>query len=221
MLVTNDNIPVAAGSHEWDNRLENNIWTYSLDDIWKGLQDAYTRMAADTKEKYGITLTTIGAIGFSGMMHGYMAFDKNEELLVPFRTWRNTITEEAAEKLTKEFHYNIPQRWSIAHLYQAILNGEDHVKEVTFFTTLAGYVHWKMTGNPVGMVHCNNCTSDLNAWVNIFKEFAESFGINVDKNELYGTLYRKALEGDADCGGLLAYNYFSGEPVTGLVHAWS
>ena len=149
VLVTNDNIPVAAGSHEWENRLENNIWTYSLDDIWKGLQDAYTRMAADTKEKYGITLTTIGAIGFSGMMHGYMAFDKNGKLLVPFRTWRNTITEEAAEKLTKEFHYNIPQRWSIAHLYQAILNGEDHVKEVTFFTTLAGYVHWKMTGEKV------------------------------------------------------------------------
>lgn len=351
VLVTNDNVPVAAGSHEWENRLENNIWTYSLEDIWKGLQDAYAQMAADVKEKYGITLTTIGAIGFSGMMHGYMAFDKNGELLVPFRTWRNTITEEAAEKLTKEFNYNIPQRWSIAHLYQAILNGEDHVKDITFFTTLAGYIHWKMTGekvlgvgeasgmfpidvetgdfnktmiaqfdklvadknypwtleeilpkvlvagenagilteegsrlldvsgnleagiplcppegdagtgmtatnsiakrtgnvsagtsifamivlekeltkvypeidlvttptgNLVGMVHCNNCTSDLNAWVNLFKEFAESFGMDVDKNELYGILYRKALEGDADCGGLLTYNYFSGEPVTGF-----
>lgn len=351
VLVTNDNVPVAAGSHEWENRLENNIWTYSLEDIWKGLQDAYAQMAADVKEKYGIILTTIGAIGFSGMMHGYMAFDKNGELLVPFRTWRNTITEEAAEKLTKEFSYNIPQRWSIAHLYQAILNGEDHVKDITFFTTLAGYIHWKMTGekvlgvgeasgmfpidvetgdfnktmiaqfdklvadknypwtleeilpkvlvagenagilteegsrlldvsgnleagiplcppegdagtgmtatnsiakrtgnvsagtsifamivlekeltkvypeidlvttptgNLVGMVHCNNCTSDLNAWVNLFKEFAESFGMDVDKNELYGTLYRKALEGDADCGGLLTYNYFSGEPVTGF-----
>ena len=351
VLVTNDNVPVAAGSHEWENRLENNIWTYSLEDIWKGLQDAYAQMAADVKEKYGIILTTIGAIGFCGMMHGYMAFDKNGELLVPFRTWRNTITEEAAEKLTKEFSYNIPQRWSIAHLYQAILNGEDHVKDITFFTTLAGYIHWKMTGekvlgvgeasgmfpidvetgdfnktmiaqfdklvadknypwtleeilpkvlvagenagilteegsrlldvsgnleagiplcppegdagtgmtatnsiakrtgnvsagtsifamivlekeltkvypeidlvttptgNLVGMVHCNNCTSDLNAWVNLFKEFAESFGMDVDKNELYGTLYRKALEGDADCGGLLTYNYFSGEPVTGF-----
>lgn len=351
VLVTNDNVPVAAGSHEWENRLENNIWTYSLEDIWKGLQDAYAQMAADVKEKYGIILTTIGAIGFSGMMHGYMAFDKNGELLVPFRTWRNTITEEAAEKLTKEFNYNIPQRWSIAHLYQAILNGEDHVKDITFFTTLAGYIHWKMTGekvlgvgeasgmfpidvetgdfnktmiaqfdklvadknypwtleeilpkvlvagenagilteegsrlldvsgnleagiplcppegdagtgmtatnsiakrtgnvsagtsifamivlekeltkvypeidlvttptgNLVGMVHCNNCTSDLNAWVNLFKEFAESFGMDVDKNELYGILYRKALEGDADCGGLLTYNYFSGEPVTGF-----
>lgn len=351
VLVTNDNVPVAAGSHEWENRLENNIWTYSLDDIWSGLQDAYAQMAADAKKQYGVTLTTIGVIGFSGMMHGYMAFDKNDELLVPFRTWRNTITGDAAEKLTKEFNYNIPQRWSIAHLYQAILNEEEHVKDITFFTTLAGYIHWKMTGekvlgigeasgmfpidvetknynqnmiaqfdkltadkkypwklseilpkvlvagqnagtlteegsrlldvsgnlragillcppegdagtgmaatnsiakrtgnvsagtsifamivlekeltkvypeidlvttptgNLVGMVHCNNCTSDLNAWVNLFKEFAESFGMKVDMNDLFGTLYRKALEGDADCGGLLAYNYFSGEPVTGF-----
>lgn len=351
VLVTEDNVPAAAGSHEWENRLEGNIWTYSLDDIWNGLQDAYAKMAEDVKNQYGETLTTIGAIGFSGMMHGYMAFDKDGELLVPFRTWRNTITEEAAVKLTEEFQYNIPQRWSIAHLYQAILNGEEHVKDITFFTTLAGYIHWKMTGekvlgvgeasgmfpidvetkdfnkgmierfdkltadknypwtlsgilpkvlvagdnagalteegsklldvsgnlkagiplcppegdagtgmaatnsiakrtgnvsagtsifamivlekeltkvypeidlvttptgNLVGMVHCNNCTSDLNAWVNIFKEFAESFGMKVDMNELFGTLYRKALEGDAECGGLLAYNYFSGEPVTGF-----
>lgn len=351
VLVTKDNVPAAAGSHEWENRLENNIWTYSLEDIWSGLQDAYAQMAADAKKQYGVTLTTIGAIGFSGMMHGYMAFDKNDELLVPFRTWRNTITGEAAEKLTEEFSYNIPQRWSIAHLYQAILNGEEHVKDITFLTTLAGYIHWKMTGekvlgigeasgmfpidveiknynqemiakfdqltaakkypwklseilpkvlvagesagtlsgegsklldvsgnlkagiplcppegdagtgmaatnsiakrtgnvsagtsifamivlekelsrvypeidlvttptgNLVGMVHCNNCTSDLNAWVNLFKEFAESFGMKVDMNELFGTLYRKALEGDAECGGLLAYNYFSGEPVTGF-----
>lgn len=351
VLVTNDNVPVAAGSHEWENRLENNIWTYSLEDIWKGLQDAYAQMAADAEKQYGVTLTTIGAIGFSGMMHGYMAFNKDGELLVPFRTWRNTITGEAAEKLTKEFNYNIPQRWSIAHLYQAILNGEDHVKDITFFTTLAGYIHWKMTGEKVlgvgeasgmfpidvetkdynknmiakfdaliadknypwkladilpkalvagesagtlteegsklldvsgnlqagiplcppegdagtgmaatnsitkrtgnvsagtsifamivlekelskvypeidlvttpngdlvGMVHCNNCTSDLNAWVNLFKEFAESFGMKVDMNDLFGTLYRKALEGDKECGGLLAYNYFSGEPVTGF-----
>ncbi len=351
VLVTEDNVPAAAGSHEWENRLEGNIWTYSLDDIWNGLQDAYAKMAEDVKNQYGETLTTIGAIGFSGMMHGYMAFDKDGELLVPFRTWRNTITEEAAVKLTEEFQYNIPQRWSIAHLYQAILNGEEHIKDITFFTTLAGYIHWKMTGekvlgvgeasgmfpidvetkdfnkgmierfdkltadknypwtlsgilpkvlvagdnagalteegsklldvsgnlkagiplcppegdagtgmaatnsiakrtgnvsagtsifamivlekeltkvypeidlvttptgNLVGMVHCNNCTSDLNAWVNIFKEFAESFGMKVDMNELFGTLYRKALEGDAECGGLLAYNYFSGEPVTGF-----
>lgn len=351
VLVTQDHVPIASGSHEWENRLEGNIWTYSLDDIRKGLQDAYAQMAAHVKKEYGETLTTIGAIGFSGMMHGYMVFDKNGDLLVPFRTWRNTITEMSAQKLTEEFHYNIPQRWSIAHLYQAILNGEEHVKDIAFLTTLAGYIHWKMTGekvlgvgeasgmfpidvrtkdfdkgmierfdkmtadrnypwtlsqilpkvlvageragnlteegsrlldvsgslkagiplcppegdagtgmaatnsiakrtgnvsagtsifamivlekeltkvypeidlvttpdgNPVGMVHCNNCTSDLNAWVNLFKEFVESFGIKVDMNALFGTLYKKAMEGDAACGGLLAYNYYSGEPVTGF-----
>ena len=351
VLVTENHVPIASGSHEWENRLEGNIWTYSLDDIWKGLQDAYAQMAAYVKKQYGETLTTMGAIGFSGMMHGYMAFDKNGELLVPFRTWRNTITEMAAQKLTEEFHYNIPQRWSIAHLYQAILNGEEHVKDIAFLTTLAGYIHWKMTGekvlgvgeasgmfpidvqtkdfdknmigrfdkmtadknypwtlsqilpkvlvagehagnlteegsrlldvsgslkagiplcppegdagtgmaatnsiakrtgnvsagtsifamivlekeltkvypeidlvttpdgNLVGMVHCNNCTSDLNAWVNLFREYAESLGMKVDRNALFGTLYKKALEGDAACGGLLAYNYFSGEPVTGF-----
>ena len=340
ILVGEDNAPIASGSHDWENRLENNIWTYSLDDIWTGLKDSYRKMAEDVKSKYGIELETIGAIGFSAMMHGYMAFDKDGELLVPFRTWRNTMTEEASEKLTEEFNYHIPQRWSIAHLYQAVLNGEEHVKEITYLTTLAGYVHWKLcgskvlgvgeasgmfpidietknynetmiskfdelvadkgypwklkeilpevlvagenagvlteegaqlldpsgklkagvpmcppegdagtgmaatnsvavktgnvsagtsvfamivlekelskvypeidlvttpTGNLVAMVHCNNCTSDLNAWVNLFKEFAESFGIeNTDMNKLFGTLYNKALEGDADCGGLLA-----------------
>lgn len=352
ILVGEDNAPIASGSHDWENRLENNIWTYSLDDIWTGLKDSYRKMAEDVKSKYGIELETIGAIGFSAMMHGYMAFDKDGELLVPFRTWRNTMTEEASEKLTEEFNYHIPQRWSIAHLYQAVLNGEEHVKEITYLTTLAGYVHWKLcgskvlgvgeasgmfpidietknynetmiskfdelvadkgypwklkeilpevlvagenagvlteegaqlldpsgklkagvpmcppegdagtgmaatnsvavktgnvsagtsvfamivlekelskvypeidlvttpTGNLVAMVHCNNCTSDLNAWVNLFKEFAESFGIeNTDMNKLFGKLYSKALEGDADCGGLLAYNYFSGEHITGF-----
>ena len=351
VLVGEDNAPVASGSHDWENRLENGIWTYSLEDIWTGLQDSYTKMAQDVKERYGVTLTKVGAIGFSAMMHGYMVFDKEENLLVPFRTWRNTITGEASEKLTKLFDFNIPQRWSIAHLYQAILNGEEHVKDIAFQTTLAGYIHWKLTGekvlgvgeasgmfpidihtkkfdsgmidkfnqeiepkgypwkledilpevltageaagtlteegaklldvsgnleagiplcppegdagtgmaatnsvavrtgnvsagtsvfamivlekelskvypeidvvttptgNLVGMVHCNNCTSDLNAWVNIFKEFAESFGIKVDMDSLFSTLYHKALEGDADCGGLLAYNYFSGEHITGF-----
>jgi len=349
VLVGADDAPIASGAHDWENRLENNIWTYTLEDIWTGLQDAYTKMAEDVKEKYGVTLTTIGAIGFSAMMHGYMPFDKEGELLVPFRTWRNTITEAASEKLTEVFEYHIPQRWSIAHLYQAILNKEDHVKDITFFTTLEGFIHWKLTGekvlgvgeasgmfpidtatknynekmiaqfdeltagdnlpwklkdllpkvllagesagmlteegaklldvsgnlqagiplcppegdaetgmvctnsvakrtcnvsagtsvfanvvldkdlskvypeidlvctptgNLVAMVHCNNCTSDLNAWVNIFKEFAESFGMEVDMNKLFGTLYNKALEGDKDCGGLLAYNYFSGEHIT-------
>ncbi len=348
VLVNEDNAPIASGSHDWENRYENNVWTYSLEDIWKGLQNSYAEMAKDVKEKYGVTLQTIGAIGFSGMMHGYMAF-REEELLVPFRTWRNTITGEASEKLTEALKFHIPQRWSIAHLYQAILNGEDHVASIDFVTTLAGYIHWKLTGEKamgvgeasgmfpidpktknyytdmlktfdglvaekgffwklesilpkvlvagenagtlteegaklldisgqlkagiplcppegdagtgmsatnsvakrtgnvsagtsvfamivlekemskvypeidlvttptgelVAMVHCNNCTSDLNAWVNLFKEFAESFGMDVDMNKLFGTLYNKALEGDADCGGLLAYNYFSGEHIT-------
>lgn len=351
VLVGEDNSPIASGSHEWENRYENNIWTYSLDDIWTGVQDAYSNMVADVKDKYGVTVKKFAAMGFSAMMHGYMAFDKNGELLVPFRTWRNTITEEASTKLTEVFNYHIPQRWSIAHLYQAVLNNEEHVKDITYLTTLEGYIHWKLTGekvlgigeasgmfpididtkqynarmieqfnelvsgkgypwkledimpkillagdnagtltaegaklldvtgeleagcplcppegdagtgmvatnsiakrtgnvsagtsvfamvvlekdlnkvhdeidlvttptgNLVGMVHCNNCTSDLNAWVNLFKEFAESFGMEVDMNKLFGTLYNKALEGDADCGGLLAYNYFSGEHVTGF-----
>ena len=351
VLVDEKNEVLAIGSHEWENRLENGIWTYSLDDIWNGLQDCYKNMADDVKAQYGETLTTIGSIGFSAMMHGYMAFDKEGELLVPFRTWRNTITEEAAEKLTEAFSYNIPQRWSIAHLYQAILNKEEHVGNIAFFTTLAGFIHWKLTGEKVlgvgdasgmfpidsttcdydakmlakfeemvapcgypwkikdilpkvlsageqagvlteegaklldpsgslqagipvcppegdagtgmvatnsvavrtgnvsagtsvfamivlekalenvhteidlvttptgeavAMVHCNNCTSDLNAWVNLFKEFATSFGIEVDMNKLFSVLYNKALEGDADCGGLLAYNYFSGESITGF-----
>lgn len=351
VLTGSDNSPVAAGSHDWENRYENNIWTYSLDDIWTGLQDCYRKLAEDVKAKYGIEVETIGAIGFSAMMHGYMPFDKNGELLVPFRTWRNTITEKASAELTKLFNYNIPQRWSIAHLYQAILNNEEHVKDITFITTLEGFIHWKLTGekvigigeasgmfpidiaaknynksmikqfdelvagrgfawkledilpkallagekagvltkegallldpsgklkagiplcppegdagtgmvctnsvavrtgnvsagtsvfamivlekdlsrpyeaidlvttpagNLVGMVHCNNCTSDLNAWVNIFKQFAEAYGIETDMDRLFGVLYNKALEGDADCGGLLAYNYFSGEHITGF-----
>lgn len=351
VLVDESHEPVAMGTHDWENRLENNIWTYSLDDIWNGLQGCYRSLAEDVKEKYGESLTSIGSIGFSGMMHGYMAFNQAGELLVPFRTWRNTMTEEACKELTPLFQFNIPQRWSIAHLYQAILSGEEHVKDITFFTTLAGYIHWKLTGekvlgigeasgmfpidseakdfdgkmiaqfdeliapkgfpwkledilpkvlcagekagsltpegaklldptgtlqpgspmcppegdagtgmvatnsvrvrtgnisagtsifsmvvtekalekvheeidmvttpdgNPVAMVHCNNCTSDLNAWVNLFGEFADKFGMKLDKNDLYGVLYREALAADTDCGGLVAYNYFSGEPVTGL-----
>ena len=351
VLVGEDNAPVASGSHDWENRYEGGIWTYDLDDVWTGLQDCYEKLAGDVKAQYGIVLENVGAIGFSAMMHGYMAFDDKDELLVPFRTWRNTITEQASKELMKVFHYNIPQRWSIAHLYQAILNGEEHVERIRFFTTLSGYVHWKLTGkkvlgvgdasgmfpidiksknynsrmvkqfdelaaeknypwkleellpkvllagenagvlteegarlldpsghlkagiplcapegdagtgmaatnsvavrtgnvsagtsvfamavlekelsrvyeeidmvttpdgNLVAMVHCNNCTSDLNAWVGLFREFAESFGMDVDMNRLFGTLYNKALEGDADCGGLLAYNYFSGEHITGF-----
>ena len=351
VLIDENHEVIAIGTHDWENQLVNNIWTYSLDAIWKGLQDCYQDMAKNVKDTYGVEIKTLGSIGFSAMMHGYMAFDNKGELLVPFRTWRNTITQEASETLTKLFNYHIPQRWSIAHLYQAILNGEEHVGSVDFFTTLAGYIHWQLSGEKVlgvgeasgmfpididtkdfnkkmiaqfdetvadknfswkladimpkvlvagdkagtlteagaklldvtgtlqagipmcppegdagtgmvatnsvkqrtgnisagtsifsmavlekdlskaydeldlvttpegslvAMVHCNNCTSDLNAWVNIFKEFQEATGQKVDMNELYGTLYRKALEGDADCGGLLAYNYFSGEHVTGF-----
>ncbi|WP_163192276.1 xylulokinase [Clostridium thermarum] len=349
VLIGEDNSPIASGSYQWENSYIDNIWTYSLEEVWKGIQDSYQEMAREVKQKYGVTLDTIGAIGFSAMMHGYMVFNKDGDLLVPFRTWRNTITEKASAELTKLFNYHIPQRWSIAHLYQAILNGEKHVADIDFQTTLAGYVHWKLTGkrvmgigeasgmfpidistkdynkymikqfneliedknlpwkledilpkvllagenagvlteegaklldvtgqlkagipicppegdagtgmvatnsitkrrgnvsagtsvfamvvleedlkkayeeidlvttpagNLVAMVHSNNCTSDLNAWVGIFREFAEAMGMEVDTDKLFATLYNKALEGDADCGGLLAYNYLSGEHIT-------
>lgn len=352
VLIDEDHNPVAVGDHEWENRLVNGIWTYTLDDIWEGLKDSYKSLAANVKERYGVTLTKVGAMGFSAMMHGYMAFDKDGNLLVPFRTWRNSTTGAAAEALTELFQYNIPQRWSIAHLYQAILNGEEHVKDVAYITTLAGYIHWRLTnekvigigdasgmfpidvkakdydasmmanfdtlvadknypwklrdilpkvlvagesagilteegarllddsgsleagiplappegdagtgmaatnsvavrtgnvsagtsvfamvvlekelkkvypeidlvttpdGSLVAMAHANNCTSDLNAWVGIFREFAESFGMKVDMSQLFGTLYNKALEGDADCGGLLSYGYLSGENITGVM----
>ena len=349
VLINEDNEPIASGSHDWENRYVNNVWTYSLDDIWAGVQDSYQNMAEEVKKNYGVTIQVIGAIGFSAMMHGYMVFNRDGELLVPFRTWRNTITEKASEELTKLFDYNIPQRWSIAHLYQAILNQEEHVTDISFQTTLAGYLHWKLTGkkvlgvgeasgmfpididtkdfntnmikqfdeliapknfswkledilpevlvagekagvlteegarlldvtgqlksgiplcppegdagtgmvatnsvakrtgnvsagtsvfamivlekelskvyseidlvttptgNLVAMVHCNNCTSDLNAWVGLFKEFSEAIGMEVDMTKLFSTLYNEALKGDSDCGGLLAYNYFSGEHIT-------
>ena len=351
VLIDEAGGPLASGSYEWENQLVNGIWTYDLADVWKGLGECYQDLVRDVKRQYDAEITKIGSIGFSAMMHGYLAFDRDDNLLVPFRTWRNTITEEAASRLTAEFNYNIPQRWSIAHLYQAILNKEEHVKDIAFITTLAGYVHYKLTGEKVlgvgdasgmfpidirtcdldqtmvekfdqlvsgegfswklrnimprvltageaagvltkegaalldtsgkleagiplcppegdagtgmaatnsvavrtgnvsagtsvfamivlekelskvypeidlvttpdgalvGMVHCNNCTSDLNAWVNIFDEFAKSIGTEIDKNRLFSVLYNKALEGDADCGGLISYNYFSGEPVTGF-----
>ncbi len=351
VLIGEKHETLALGTHDWENRLVDGIWTYTLEDIWGGLQDCYASLVADVKAKYDAEITKLSAIGFSAMMHGYLAFDKDDNLLVPFRTWRNTITAQSSAILTEKLGFNIPQRWSISHLYQAVLNKEEHVKDVAFFTTLAGYIHYKLTGEkvlgvgdasgmfpidantndynqkmvaqfdelmagegfswkladilpkslnageaagvltaegaklldvsgklmtgiplcppegdagtgmvatnavavgtgnvsagtsifsmivtekdlngvheeidmvttpdgkPVAMVHCNNCTSDLNAWVNLFKEFADTFGMNVDINELYGTLYRKALEGDADCGGLVSFNYFSGEPVTGF-----
>lgn len=351
VLIDVDKSPVASGSYNWENQYVDHIWTYDIGEIWRGVQSSYQDLVKNVREEYGVTVTNLAAAGVSAMMHGYLAFDENDELLVPFRTWRNTITGQASAELSELFAYHIPQRWSIAHLYQAVLNGEEHVGKVRFFTTLAGYIHWKLTGQKVlgsgdaagmfpinieeknydarmldqfddlvagkgfpwkirellpkvllagesagclteegaklldpsgnlsagvpmcppegdagtgmtatnsvavrtgnvsagtsvfamavlereltkpyeeidlvttpagdlvAMVHCNNCTSDLNAWVGLFKEFAESFGIDVDMNKLFETLYNKALEGDADCGGLLAYNYFSGEHITGF-----
>ena len=141
--------PIAQGAHEWENRLENGFWTYHLDDIWTGLQDCYQDLLKDVKNQYGVAITKLASIGFSAMMHGYMAFDKDGNQLAQFRTWRNANTTEAAAKLTDLFQFNIPERWSISHLYQCILNKEDHISKVDFFTTLAGYVHWKLTGEKV------------------------------------------------------------------------
>jgi sugar (pentulose or hexulose) kinase len=149
VLIDADHKPIAAGSHDWENSYENSIWTYSLEAIWKGVQDSYRHMIADVKKQYGVTLKTTGAIGFSGMMHGYLVFDQQGNLLTPFRTWRNTITGQASEALTALFNYPIPQRWSIAHLYQAILNQEIHIAQIDHITTLAGYIHWKLTGQQV------------------------------------------------------------------------
>lgn len=351
VLIGDGNKPIAQGSHEWENKLVDGLWTYSIEEIWSGLQDCYADLRSNVKKKYATELENIAAIGVSAMMHGYMPFDKEGNILVPFRTWRNTNTTKAAAELSELFNFNIPLRWSISHLYQAILDDEPHVKDISYLTTLAGYIHWKITGEkvlgigdasgmlpidsvtknysaemvskfdeliaykdygwklldilpkslmagenagslteegaklidpsghlkagipvcppegdagtgmvatnavrqrtgnvsagtssfsmivlekalskpyevidmvttpegcPVAMVHCNNCTSDLNAWVELFKEYQELLGIPVDMDDLYGKLYTNALKGDADCGGLMAYNYISGEPVTGL-----
>lgn len=351
VLIDSNFNTIATGSYDWENRLEDGIWTYSLEDIWKGLRVSYRKMAAHVFEEYGETLTTIGSIGFSAMMHGYLPFDSSDKLLVPFRTWRNAITQEAETILTKEFEFNIPQRWSIAHLYQAILNKEEHVKSIHFLTTLSGYVHWQLTGEKVlgigdasgmfpidtttktydstmkktfdyliekenvsldlnsilpkvllagekagtltkegaylidptgnlkpgiplcppegdagtgmvatnsvavrtgnisagtsafamivlesdlkevhpeidivttpsgdlvGMVHTNNCSSDINAWMSIFEEFSQSLGLDISREKLFTILFQKALEADLDCGGLLSYGYFSGENITSM-----
>lgn len=344
-LIDDTFSPIASGSHGWENRLENGYWTYSLEDVHKGVQSCYADLKRDVREKYGVTLETVGAMGISAMMHGYMPFDGDGNLLVPFRTWRNTATEKAASELTKLFGFNIPQRWSIAHLYQAGLNKEEHVPQIAHITTLAGYVHFLLTGRravgigeasgmfpvdgksydkkmlekfgglvpqmniekilpevltagknggtlteagakfldpegdlkvgiplcppegdagtgmvatnavlpktgnisagtsvfsmlvlekpldgvypeidvvttpdgaPVAMVHCNNCCGELDAWVNIFEEFSVLLGNKINKSDLYETLYRNALSGDADCGGMTAYNFLSGEPVAGV-----
>ena len=149
MLINSDNKPIATGSHTWKSKFENGIWTYSEDAIWNGIQDCYANLAKNVLERYGQILTTVGAIGISAMMHGYMPFNEDGVLLTPFRSWQNTITGQAAAELTELFDFNIPQRWSVAHLYQAILNKEDHVKDISFLTTLEGYVHWRLTGEKV------------------------------------------------------------------------
>ena len=349
VLAAPDGTVLASGAHDWENRYENGYWTYHLDEVWSGIQDAYRNLAEDYEKSCGEPLTTVGALGVSAMMHGYLPFDRDGKLLAPFRTWRNTTTQAAAEALTQRFHFNIPQRWSVAHLYQAILNGEDHVKDVAFLTTLAGYVHWQLTGEkvlgigdaagifpidsntldydaammasfdellaeaklpyhlrdllpkvlcagqdagslteagarlldptgtltsgipvcppegdagtgmaatntvakrtgnvsagtsifamvvlekplqkvypeidlvttpdgaPVAMVHCNNCTSDLNAWVNLFGQVAALCGAKTKTSELFPLLFRASLEGAPDCGGVVPVNYYSGEGVT-------
>ncbi len=351
VLIDTDNKPIVQGSHTWENQLVNGLWTYSDEAIWKGLQDCYADLRHEVAAQYGIEIESLAAIGISAMMHGYLPFGVQGNMLVPFRTWRNTNTGEAAKALSEHFVYNIPLRWSISHLYEAILDNEEHVKDITFLTTLAGFIHWQLTGqkvlgigdasgmipvdpntktydatmvekfdkliepygfgwklldilpksivagenagfltpngaqlldisghlNPgiplcppegdagtgmvatnavkqrtgnvsagtssfsmivlekelskpyemidmvttpdgslVAMVHCNNCTSDINAWVKIFKEFQELMGMPVDMNQLYTNLFNAAVKGDADCGGILSYNYVSGEPVTGL-----
>ena len=351
VLVDEQHEPIASGSHDWENKLENGVWTYSLEDVWKGLKDCYAKLRKNVQEKYGAELTKVSALGISAMMHGYLAFDAEGNLLAPFRTWRNTTTGPAAAELTSLMDFNIPLRWSIAHLYQAILNGEAHVGKIAFITTLAGYVHWKLTGQkvlgvgdasgmfpidsttfdfdsgmldkfqalvaprnlpwdirailpkvlnagedaglltaegvklldesgtlvpgiplcppegdagtgmvatnavaprtgnvsagtsifamivlekalkklhteidmvttpsgmPVAMVHCNNCSSDIDAWAGLFQEFAKGLGMEMKLGKVLDTLFFKAMEADKDCGGLLAYNYVSGEPLTGL-----
>ena len=351
VLIDTENKPIAQGSHEWENQLVDGLWTYSIEAIWAGVQDCYADLRKNVLQEYGVEIETLAAIGISAMMHGYMPFH-GDDILVPFRTWRNTNTGPAATELSKLFVYNIPLRWSISHLYQAILNGEEHVKDIDYLTTLAGYIHWQITGKKVlgvddasgmipvdpktktfdatmvqkfnelvapkgfgwklqdilpqvlvagedagtltaegasrldvsghlkagvpvcppegdaatgmvatnavkqrtgnvsagtssfsmivlekelskpnemidmvttpdgslvAMVHCNNCTSDLNAWVGLFRQYQELLGVPVDMNEVFGKLYNHALTGDTDCGGLISYNYFSGEPVAGLV----
>lgn len=352
VLVDEHNTPIASGAHDWENRHVGHIWTYTLGDIHEGLRDCYAKLKAEVKEKYGVTLTKIGAIGISAMMHGYMVFDDKGKMLAPFLTWRNNTAAQAADILTELFQYHIPARWSIAHLYQAILNEESHVKDISFQTTLEGYVHWLLTGKKVigigeasgmfpvdpktkkynarmlaqfnelvkekvsfnveeilpeilvagedagtltkegallldptgdleagiplcppegdagtgmvatnsikprtgnvsagtsvfamivleeelkkvhseidlvttpvgdlvGMVHCNNCTSDLNAWVGMFGEFANLLGVNISQQQLFETLLFKAEAGEKDCGGLLSYNYVSNEHVTHIQH---
>ncbi|PWG00164.1 xylulokinase [Levilactobacillus bambusae] len=349
VLITDDFKTIASGSYLWENKFENGVWTYPIDQVWEGIQASYAQVAAEVQSTYHEPLQKISSIGVSAMMHGYLAFNKNDELLVPFRTWRNNMTEQAADDLTKLFDFNIPQRYTIAHLYQAILNDEPHVKELDFVTTLAGYVHWQLSGqkvlgvgdasgvfpidpktgsyseqrmtefsdlpkvkayswkiedvlpsvqtagtvagtltaegaklldpagnlqvgsvmappegdagtgmvgtnsvrkrtgnisvgtsafsmvvldqplksvhrdidivttpdgSPVAMVHINNCSSDINAWVSLFKQFADRLGLDISPDKLYGTLFLEATRSTPDAGGLVNYSYLSGENIT-------
>ena len=351
VLINENQSVIASGSFEWENKLENDIWTYSLEDAWTGMQASYAQLKKQVKERHGFTIKKIDAIGFSAMMHGYLAFDNKDQLLTPFRTWRNATTADAQKQLTELLAFNIPQRWSIAHLYQAILNEEAHVKDIAFFTTLAGYVHWKLTGqkvlgvgdasgmfpidsktkdynlemmaifgekisskgypwllkdilpkilvagqqageltedgaklldpdgdlapgaalcppegdagtgmvatnsvkqrtgnisagtsifamivleeklkqvypeidmvttpkgDAVAMVHANNCSSEINSWIKIFREFLDATGIQMSTDQLYQTLFDEALKGDMDAGGILSYGYLSGENITNI-----
>lgn len=349
VLIDEKHAPVASGDFTWENTLQDGYWIYPEESVWDGVQSAYRALAVDFKKKYQTELTTLGGIGISAMMHGYLPLNKEGNLLVPFRTWRNTTTGRAAEELTELFRFHIPERWSIAHLYQATLNGETHVKEIDFLTTLAGYVHFKLTGEkllgvgdasgmfpvdrtdycadmmaqfdglmknknfgwklrdilpqvcgagecagkltvaganlldptgklqagipfcppegdagtgmvatnsvaartgnvsagtsvfvmvvlerelqgvyreidivttpdgkPVAMIHCNNCTSDIDAWVKLFGEVLALFGADVKKSELYDTLYGVSQKAEKDCGRLVSYNYYGGEPIMGI-----
>ena len=206
VLIGPEHTPLAQGDYTWENQLHNGIWTYPLEQVWQGLQSAYAALAADVQQKYGCTLTKVGCIGISAMMHGYLAFDANGELLVPFRTWRNTITGAAAEELTAAFGFNIPQRWSIAHLYQAMLNKEEHLSKLDFFTTLAGYVHWRLTGHKVlgvgdasGMFPIDSTTGGYDAaMLQKFNTMAAAKGYAVNLN----ALLPEVLPAGADAGTL-------------------
>ncbi|MDR0487781.1 MAG: ATPase, partial [Treponema sp.] len=178
VLIDERYAQIATGGHDWENRLEDGIWTYHMDDVWTGLQSSFRNLAVDVKKRYDVELASVGAIGISAMMHGYLAFGKNGDLLVPFRTWRNTTTEKAATLLTEKFQFNIPQRWNIAHLYQAILNEEAHVKDIDYLTTLSGFLHWKLTGKKIigtgeasGMFPVDSTTNNFNSVM--LKQFDE------------------------------------------------
>ena len=202
VLVDENNMPIASGSYDWENRLENGIWTYHLEDIHAGLQGSYRALAENVKEQYGEELISVGALGVSAMMHGYMPFNKDGELLVPFRTWRNNITGQASEELMELFQYNVPQRWSIAHLYQAILNKEEHVKDIDYMTTLEAYIHWKLTGKRIqgigdaaGMFPVDSETKDYNEeMVQKFDKLVEPYGFPWKLRDIMPVLQRKAQD---------------------------